>query len=53
MVYGEHGAFSEDEARAIGEAIGIDWPASLFDVAQFRMGLEVELGLASEPHTAE
>ena len=36
-------SFSEDEARAIGEAIGIDWTASPFDVAQFRMGLEVEL----------
>ena len=36
-------SFSEDEARAIGEAIGIDWTASPLDVAQFRMGLEVEL----------
>jgi uncharacterized protein DUF5661 len=35
--------FSEDEARAIGEAIGIDWTASRFDVAQFGMGLAVEL----------
>ncbi len=40
---GEQGGFSEDEARAIGEAIGIDWAASRFDVAQFRRGLEVEL----------
>lgn len=39
----EHLTFSEDEARAIGETIGIDWTASRFDVAQFRMGLEVEL----------
>ena len=39
----EHGTFSEDEARAIGEAVGIDWAVSRFDVAQFRMGLEVEL----------
>lgn len=39
----EHGAFSDDKARAIGEAIGIDWGASLFDVTQFRMGLGVEL----------
>ncbi len=39
----EHATFSEDEARAIGEAIGIDWAASRFDVAQFRIGLEVEL----------
>jgi Protein of unknown function (DUF5661) len=35
--------FSEHKARAIGEAIGIDWAASRFDLAQFRMGLEVEL----------
>jgi hypothetical protein len=35
--------FSEDKVRAIGEAIGIDWAASRFDLAQFRMGLEVEL----------
>jgi hypothetical protein len=40
---GEQGGFSADEARAIGEAIGIDWAASRFDVAQFRRGLEVEL----------
>jgi Protein of unknown function (DUF5661) len=39
----EHGTFSEDMARATGEAIGIDWTASPFDVEQFRMGLEVEL----------
>lgn len=35
--------FSEDESRAIGEAIGIDWSASPFDVSQFRIGLDVEL----------
>jgi hypothetical protein len=38
-----HREFSADEARAIGEAIGIDWSSSLFDVEQFRMGLAVEL----------
>jgi len=35
--------FSADRARAIGEAIGIDWDASRFDVDQFRRGLGVEL----------
>lgn len=35
--------FTQDRARAIGEAIGIDWASSRFDVEQFRMGLEVEL----------
>jgi hypothetical protein len=34
--------FSEDEARAIGQAIGIDWTASPFDVSQFGAGLDVE-----------
>ena len=32
-----------EEARQIGEGIGIDWKSSAFDVEQFRMGLEVEL----------
>jgi Protein of unknown function (DUF5661) len=38
-----HTGFSAERARAIGEAIGIDWVASRFDVEQFRMGLDVEL----------
>ena len=36
-------SFSADQARAIGEAIGIDWGTSRFDVEQFRAGLGVEL----------
>ena len=39
----EQFTFSDDQARAIGETIGIDWSTSRFDVGQFRMGLEVEL----------
>jgi hypothetical protein len=35
--------FTEADARRIGEAIGIDWGMSPFDVEQFRMGLHVEL----------
>ena len=35
--------FTAEEARRLGEAIGIDWSNSPFDVEQFRMGLEVEL----------
>ncbi len=35
--------FTADQARAIGEAIGIDWSTSPFNVEQFRMGLDVEL----------
>jgi hypothetical protein len=38
--------FSTEEARSIGEAIGIDWGESPFDVEQFQMGLEVELNTA-------
>jgi hypothetical protein len=35
--------FSADQARRVGERIGIDWAEAPFDVEQFRMGLEVEL----------
>jgi len=42
--------FTADEAREIGEKLGIDW--SQFDIEQYRMGLDVELehGLVA-PHT--
>ena len=42
--------FTTEEAKSIGEALGIDW--SKFDVEQYRMGLDVELepGLI-DPHT--
>ena len=33
--------FTLEEAKKIGELLGIDW--SKFDVQQFRMGLDVEL----------
>jgi hypothetical protein len=39
----QDGNFSAEQAREIGERIGIDWDGSRFDVEQFRMGLEVEL----------
>ena len=35
--------FTADEARAIGEQIGIDWATAPFDVEQFRSGMDVEL----------
>ena len=35
--------FSTEEARRIGEEIGIEWASSPFDVEQFRMGMDVEL----------
>ena len=42
--------FTTEEAKKIGEELGIDW--SKFDVEQFRMGMDVELehGLV-DPHT--
>lgn len=35
--------FTVEQAKEIGEKIGIDWSTSPFDVEQFRMGLDVEL----------
>jgi hypothetical protein len=35
--------FTADDARAIGEEIGIDWATSPFDVEQLRVGMNVEL----------
>lgn len=39
----EEHRFSDQRAREIGEAIGVDWKTAPFDVAQFRDGLDVEL----------
>jgi hypothetical protein len=36
-------SFTEDEARRVGEQIGIDWETAPFDIEQFRMGMDVEL----------
>ena len=42
--------FSGEEAKEIGEKLGIDW--SKFDIEQFRMGLDVELEHGTrEAHT--
>jgi hypothetical protein len=35
--------FTSDEARRVGEEIGVDWASAPFDVEQFRMGMDVEL----------
>ncbi len=42
--------FTAEEAKRIGESLGIDW--TKFDVEQYKMGLDVELehGLV-DPHT--
>ena len=36
-------SFSAEEARRVGEEIGIDWSTAPFDVEQFRAGMDVEL----------
>ena len=38
-----HRHFSDADARAVGEQLGIDWMSSPFDLEQFRAGMEVEL----------
>jgi hypothetical protein len=35
--------FTTDEARRVGEEIGIEWASAPFDVEQFRAGMDVEL----------
>jgi hypothetical protein len=35
--------FTQEEARAAGERIGVDWGSAPFDLEQFRMGMDVEL----------
>ena len=39
----ERASFTAEDARDVGEQIGIDWASSPFDVEQFRMGMNVEL----------
>jgi len=42
--------FSKDEAKKIGDKLGIDWQK--YDLEQFRMGLEVEIEhSAHDPET--
>jgi hypothetical protein len=47
---GDSRSFTLDEARHVGELIGIDWTTAPFDLEQFRAGMEVELehGLRDE-----
>ena len=35
--------FTTEQAREVGQRIGIDWASSRFDVEQLRRGMEVEL----------
>jgi uncharacterized protein DUF5661 len=48
----EEPRFQAEEARRIGEEIGIDWETAEFDVEQFRAGMDVELEHGShDPRT--
>jgi hypothetical protein len=40
---GNRTSFTAEEARRVGEEIGIDWATAPFDVEQFRSGMDVEL----------
>jgi hypothetical protein len=40
--------FTEEEARVIGQRIGVDWSAGDVDLEQFRMGLAIELEHGSQ-----
>jgi len=35
--------FTANEARSVGEQLGIDWASSPFDIEQLRAGMDVEL----------
>jgi hypothetical protein len=39
----ERSSFNAEEARRVGEEIGIDWSSAPFDIEQFRLGMDVEL----------
>lgn len=41
-------AFTSDEARQIGERIGIDWATAPFALDEYRAGLDVELEHGSQ-----
>lgn len=46
------GRFALDEAKMVGDRLGVDWKS--VDVEQFLMGMEVELGHgARDPENAQ
>lgn len=45
--------FSAEQAREVGETIGIDWASAPFDVGQFRSGMDVELEHGSRDPTTD
>ena len=40
--------FTSEQAREVGEQIGIDWEAAPFNVEQFRAGMDIELEHGTE-----
>ena len=40
--------FRSEQAREVGERIGIDWETAPFDVEQFRAGMDIELEHGTE-----
>ena len=36
-------AFTAEDARRVGDQIGVDWVTAPFDLEQFRTGMDVEL----------
>lgn len=49
----EEKRFSAEEARSVGERIGIDWEQAPFDVEQFRAGMDVELEHGAHDSTTD
>jgi hypothetical protein len=48
----EEQRFAAEDARRIGEEIGIDWETAAFDIEQFRAGMDIELEHGShDPRT--
>jgi len=45
--------FTQEEARAIGQRIGIDWSVGDVDLEQFRMGLAIELEHGTQDPTTD
>jgi hypothetical protein len=44
----EEPRFAAEQARRVGEEIGIDWETAAFDVEQFRAGMDIELEHGSQ-----
>jgi hypothetical protein len=49
----EEKRFSAEEARSVGERIGIDWEQAPFDIEQFRAGMDVELEHGAHDSTTD